>query len=452
MWARPSHLWFRSVTVCVISIMVGTIQVLSLIGTNTVHQCTDPLSHLTLSETTNLGRSLCGWVWTSCVLCSILNICGVLWLRHLNQFYLSPRSPFGEFLMESPIRVGVGSTPIWWKAGLWATWIGLVLAMSIPSFLNLAVSSLPAKNTIGVQGFLAKLIQFFVSPLLVLASDTLIPKLCVWFVRQYHGEVRTPSQALVCIERQPGSDPQKTQRTSSDVDEDESRFFQELREAPDPVATELILVSQLVLLVVLPLVARVVFDEHCLGVARTMWVPCQPNRPDFNVTVSIPVMTDQKLEEISVPVLTQSDVCDISWDINDLEMCVRGVIAGSSSLVISKVIVQTLMSMARGSFHELLRWLAWEGVLGGLYRLVSKKPNDLGVTQSIISLMLLGFAFGAMAPFVWVVVLLKILSTRMGPHQSSRPKLRIPRMLLAGPLIQIVMVVWFLATVDLCSS
>eukprot|EP00300_Choanocystis_sp_HF-7_P017060 c19624_g1_i1.p1 GENE.c19624_g1_i1~~c19624_g1_i1.p1 ORF type:complete len:1006 (-),score=180.25 c19624_g1_i1:50-3067(-) len=446
-WPWPSQLWGRCLTVCLIAVALGLIHVVRLVNSSSIHQCADPLARMTLSEETGLSQGLCGWVFASCILWCVVNFLGVIWLRRLNSLLILPLSSNSESLLP-PQRNVSGTTPIWWKIILWITWGILISTMSAPSFLNLAVSFLPANNSLGVEGPIAKLLQFLVSPLLVFASDTWIPKLCVWFVSQYRGNG---------LRRMTTWSMSMGHRTIASGSEDTDDEVEEKPEVPQAVTTELILFSQLIVLVALPLVARLIFDEHCLGVARDLWNPCEPDHTDFDVTIDVIVQTDRKIEAISVDVLTQASVCNVSWRINDPEMCVRGVIVGSSSLVVSKVVVQTLLMMVRGTLREILKFMAWDHRFASITRRIFQESTDLVMTRSILSLMLLGFAFGGTAPLVWVVVLFGILTIRMGPHhltQSNhrrRDALRVPWMLLAGPVIQSILVAWFLSAANLCA-
>eukprot|EP00300_Choanocystis_sp_HF-7_P015991 c19255_g1_i1.p1 GENE.c19255_g1_i1~~c19255_g1_i1.p1 ORF type:complete len:833 (-),score=142.93 c19255_g1_i1:34-2532(-) len=460
--SQPSRLWLYCAKVAMMAVALGFIQAIGLASAHTVHECPNLLSRISLSEQTRLGTGLCGWVWTSCALCCMFGIAGALWLRY--QFSASVLRSKYTTLMEEFRQQSTLSPPSgWWRLGLFFGWSLLMCTLSIPAFLNLAASSLPANNSLGIQGPVATLLQFLVSPLLVLATDTLIPKLCVWFVRQYRGEPTRRIQMVTWRQRGSTDSPDKnvvdSPQTPLDAEQTPTKAV-----IPHPVTIELILLSQLVVLVALPVLTRLLFDEHCMGIGRQMWSLCQSDQADFEVSINVTLTTPSgQQRNIAVPVLSQyavwNSVCEVSWSIHDHEMCARRVTAGSSALVISKVIVQTLLTTVRGLIVAVLTWMNWAGPFWGTCRRMCEVSDHSATARSVISLMLLGFAFGVMAPLVWVVVLVGLAAIQLASASHSQKAvstlrigdaLEVPRMVLAGPVIQIVILSWFAAAVGLC--
>eukprot|EP00300_Choanocystis_sp_HF-7_P020076 c20501_g2_i4.p1 GENE.c20501_g2_i4~~c20501_g2_i4.p1 ORF type:complete len:558 (+),score=135.94 c20501_g2_i4:155-1675(+) len=480
-FGQPSLLWRRCIKICIVAVGFGVVQAIGLFNSHTVHECADAVSRMSLSEQTNLSAGLCGWVWTTCALCCGMSAFGAVWL--LRQF--SGNKHHARLLAEESetTQTMVAKPRVLWRIGLFLGWGLLMCGLSVPAFLNLAVSSLPANNSLGVEGVVATLLQFCVSPLLVLATDILIPKSCVWFVSQYRGEIsrRQSMQCLQATHDHSDSVNQKdiprdtqsvatTSRTVVESVEDEMNG----PTPPHPATIELMLVSQLAVLVVLPVLARLLFDEHCMGIGRMMWSLCDSTQVTFGVSLQVPLVTPGgQWKDIFVPVLAQdavwNSVCEVSWSINDSDMCVRKVIGGSASLVLSKVVVQTLLTMARSLIGALLGWLGWRGVFWDVFRRACQNLDEVALARSVVSLMLLGFAFGATAPLVWIGVLFALGSIqllRASVLASSSPEgqamravsssrrvvdgLGVPRMVLAGPVIQLVILGWFAAKAGLC--
>eukprot|EP00300_Choanocystis_sp_HF-7_P020078 c20501_g2_i6.p1 GENE.c20501_g2_i6~~c20501_g2_i6.p1 ORF type:complete len:701 (+),score=186.09 c20501_g2_i6:110-2212(+) len=483
-FGQPSLLWRRCIKICIVAVGFGVVQAIGLFNSHTVHECADAVSRMSLSEQTNLSAGLCGWVWTTCALCCGMSAFGAVWL--LRQF--SGNKHHARLLAEESetTQTMVAKPRVLWRIGLFLGWGLLMCGLSVPAFLNLAVSSLPANNSLGVHGVVATLLQFCVSPLLVLATDILIPKSCVWFVSQYTGEKLRWQHRQTTTAR--GPDPHVDADATPPTDtKDEASVANTSRTVvesvedemngptpPHPATIELMLVSQLAVLVVLPVLARLLFDEHCMGIGRMMWSLCDSTQVTFGVSLNVSISTHgSSLRQVAIPVLAPdavwNSVCEVSWSINDSDMCVRKVIGGSASLVLSKVVVQTLLTMARSLIGALLGWLGWRGVFWDVFRRACQNLDEVALARSVVSLMLLGFAFGATAPLVWIGVLFALGSIqllRASVLASSSPEgqamravsssrrvvdgLGVPRMVLAGPVIQLVILGWFAAKAGLC--
>eukprot|EP00300_Choanocystis_sp_HF-7_P013619 c18375_g1_i2.p1 GENE.c18375_g1_i2~~c18375_g1_i2.p1 ORF type:complete len:739 (+),score=44.26 c18375_g1_i2:778-2994(+) len=452
-WPNPPHLWAPCAKLCLIGLTFGIAHAAVLLSSRSIHQCADPLSQMNLSEPTELS-GVRGWMFTSCILYCGFGVCGVAWLRRCNSSSVSATSErllFAERSSHTSVRSVCRLGTIWWKILLFVAWFISLCVLNIPSFLSLALTSLPANNSLNIDASVAFVLRWCASPFLVFVCETLIPKLCVLLVRQWSQDnAQIPSRPNVQLCLQPLDSKPSVEATDTSQDSDPAKSDFQHRSS----TSELILASQIMVLVLLPIIAEVFFAEHCMGVTRGLWHPCSGGE-DFDIPGTV-LVRDAHRNWLHFFVLRHEGVCQISWTVADSDMCVRQVIASSSSLIISKVVVQILLTMVQALALEFLRWIACTGAFWDRCARLCQPQEETRISRSIVSLMLIGFAFGGVAPVVWFVVLLAVISTRLVPRQRIGPismsqttRLKIPGLLFSGPIIQVVLFVWYFATAEL---
>eukprot|EP00300_Choanocystis_sp_HF-7_P017678 c19797_g1_i3.p1 GENE.c19797_g1_i3~~c19797_g1_i3.p1 ORF type:complete len:1096 (+),score=216.34 c19797_g1_i3:752-4039(+) len=427
--ASLPYLWQKSQLSCVLLTLVASAYMLFLGLSEHIHACANPVLQVTLAETLATNST-----FTGVIIAALLHLgccmCALLWLRQNPTVSVgvgpAKRGPPRQKKTWSNLDIG---KRLWFA--FW--WLLTLMVLHLPTVAYLVGQSFPANNSIGIESLHVTVLQLIVSPWLVISAELVIPTLGAKFANRYYAS----------------RDKLSRTNTASDSSSDGPRtsLLPTLMKHPKTMA-EMILASQLIVLAVAPIVSQVLIHDRCLGLTRLLWEPCRGNTTTFNF-----VATADNLLVPSISVLTQDNVCSV-FSVPDSELCGRAVIASTSQIMISKVLVQTFLVLVRCLLILTLkrRAEAFQGRWGRFCRLATQLRED-SVTLSILSLLLLGFVYGGIAPMIWPVVLLgthaTILSWKCCRQDAQRKyqKLFAHRIMWAGILTQVVLGVWFFSTV-----
>eukprot|EP00300_Choanocystis_sp_HF-7_P018265 c19988_g5_i1.p1 GENE.c19988_g5_i1~~c19988_g5_i1.p1 ORF type:complete len:337 (+),score=69.34 c19988_g5_i1:634-1644(+) len=269
-------------------------------------------------------------------------------------------------------------------------------------------ASFPANNTLRIRPVLVTILRILMSPWLVFSGEWLIPRLSRLFTAWYTAVTikyqRKSSTVPAEMELQDTLMGQQQKSSDAELLTDRLKHPRWVK-----MTAQLILASQLVVLALAPIASQIMIGDKCFGLARVFWEPCRGETSlfDVNINISNPLVPP-------VPVLTRSEVCDVTGKIVS-EVCVRAIIASVSALNVSKVLVQTLFVLLRALLAILLihyKIHKRKDRIGTLAHMIAE-PQEDSVTRSILSLVLLGFVFGGVAPLIWPVVLLGVYATKL---------------------------------------
>eukprot|EP00300_Choanocystis_sp_HF-7_P000170 c10149_g1_i2.p1 GENE.c10149_g1_i2~~c10149_g1_i2.p1 ORF type:complete len:805 (+),score=156.65 c10149_g1_i2:169-2583(+) len=428
---RLNPFWICSLKLCLSMVGLSAVFVLVLAVSPTAHMCPSGLSRITLGETTRLDFIRCPLVIAFILAHVVFTVLGMVWLSRSTSSAIRP-STFHH--LEAPLLSRVPNesnfSQIVQRIALVVGWLALIGVLNIPTIIYFMMDSFPANNTLGVsQGFVVAL-RRSISVLLVLINDVIIPSLSGFVVDSFYIKPSTRHHHAT------------------------KRF-------------ELILLSQLVVLAVAPIFAQFLVHDHCLRLTRAFWGPCQPDEgaQAFDVTI----LFDHPTGPQNVTVLTQNEVCYINrFRIADPDLCVRGVIETTSKLNIYKLATQCLIMVIRTLLIFLFGLQAVPGWVPVQFRRVTslltpKTVSEVTMTQSIVSWIVVGLVYGAVAPLMWPIVLfaqgccvlvtwfLGVLQRRRGVEIVSRGRLRVSwKPVWCGLVLQLLLVVWYLFVADLC--
>eukprot|EP00300_Choanocystis_sp_HF-7_P004333 c13329_g1_i1.p1 GENE.c13329_g1_i1~~c13329_g1_i1.p1 ORF type:complete len:369 (-),score=45.82 c13329_g1_i1:21-1031(-) len=303
-------------------------------------------------------------------------------------------------------------------------WVILISVLHIPVFFSLVSDSFPANNRFGMKPIVVRIMRGLISPWLVLSSEWLIPELSVWLTSKYYNYEQTSAYLEL------------------DLMSNRPKVPSHIR-----TSTEMVLLSQLFNLVVVPIVSQVLLHNRCMGVAGMLWEPCQDSSEfDVDVTTMI-VISQSRPFNVTVPVLRRSQVCGSQFD---AELCQRAVVASISMLVLSKLIYQTLFVLLRALMSIMItRHFRSMSTRKASVARVVVEPREHTTTRSIVSSLLLGFTLGGVAPFIWPAALVCVHSTILLWCCSSQrahnlsPKLVGRRVVWFSILGQVGLGLWF---------
>eukprot|EP00300_Choanocystis_sp_HF-7_P011366 c17430_g1_i3.p1 GENE.c17430_g1_i3~~c17430_g1_i3.p1 ORF type:complete len:689 (+),score=107.41 c17430_g1_i3:1168-3234(+) len=418
----PLPLWTRCLNVCWAMTAVAAAHMAVLSLSRHVHTCVDPVRRVTLAET-QVSLSATAFIGVAvCVVVHLVSsVLAVVWLgwRVTEPNFTSPWCWSAR----------------WRTLVMFAVWGLIVSVLHGPVLIYLLSESFPSNNVFGMSPVVVTILRLLVSPWLVLSGEWLIPKLSVWVATQQYS----------CRFN-------RFRRSSSDLT---TGLIPESSEWPSEssvrTSTKLILVSQLVNLVVAPVLSQLILHNRCLGViTAAFWQPCQERTTLFDIDIVVETLVTAPVE---VRVLHQHEVCKSRFD---AELCQREVVASIATLSVSKVVIQTLVVLLRALVLIVLsnrvaavtrnktrrqRVEAW------LVRLST--PSEEALTRSIVSLLMLGVALGGVAPLIWPMVMLCVYSTILmwrcsGQHVVNHsPRLVSRGVVWLGLTAQIGLVVWF---------
>eukprot|EP00300_Choanocystis_sp_HF-7_P021597 c20802_g1_i1.p1 GENE.c20802_g1_i1~~c20802_g1_i1.p1 ORF type:complete len:489 (+),score=50.19 c20802_g1_i1:90-1469(+) len=447
-----------------------------------VHQCADFVNRVSLAEPVLSSSRSLGVVVTITILHALFSIVGIVWLRK-SQFSSRTRvsdkhSPLLEstaemtrvrpandpdasgslegdhhFLQVDSISSDVSSFPKRARNPLLIFALLGVLLLFVPATLQLFLNSIPDDNSIGVSDSAIPIYNGALLAYLVLI-DTITPNLVKALVSAYYGGPRRISTNL------------KSRR----------RYYH---------TTLLVLVLQgFFLLVIWPIAFQLTTHQHCFRAALQLWRPCSPSQTEFSLET-------RQLVNLYVGgqvVLSREQVCDTGGKLNTPDMCIRGVISTTSQLVMSEVMVKPVLHCLKMTikgiwskclckyFEKYLKCFVrhlksgfgWCCICCGsksnrasrkpskrnfFHWLLLSSPTENDTTREVFKLLLLGLVYGAVAPLVWVCVVLSIACTidswisiacRPVPLQSEHP---VPNAIVwSGLLFQLLFVfMYFLA-------
>eukprot|EP00300_Choanocystis_sp_HF-7_P039833 c616_g1_i1.p1 GENE.c616_g1_i1~~c616_g1_i1.p1 ORF type:complete len:817 (-),score=137.31 c616_g1_i1:50-2419(-) len=416
-WTRaPLQLWVHSLKLVLGLTGFALVYMTILAAADHLHKCANPLFQVTLAETTGMSRGMCGLVAT-CALFHFLGcVAGILWLRR-------GRAVVAHRVSDSLLPKSTGSNntnyitiPVWRRVCLVLAWIVSICILNIPTLLNFMAASFPANNSQRIPPNTVIVLRWFMSPVLVLIGELIIPKLSNFFVTQYYArQVRRTEEVFL---REKRASAKLTDERFADQEElflSQHQWYENNRVRHEALHrrenTSLILTSQFLVLAVAPVLSQILVHEKCMRLTRAMWTPCNVNSTAFDISfvpkdLSIPLVT----------VLQRDEVCNVGQFEIDPGLCARGVIASTSGLNISKVLVQALFVLFRTAIVMLaVRFYDRTRVRGGslhrFVRWVVKPVDDDTVTRSIMCLVMLGFVYGGVAPLIWPAVLIGTFTT-----------------------------------------
>eukprot|EP00300_Choanocystis_sp_HF-7_P021463 c20785_g1_i1.p1 GENE.c20785_g1_i1~~c20785_g1_i1.p1 ORF type:complete len:1005 (-),score=159.22 c20785_g1_i1:17-2926(-) len=413
-WLSVPRSWVYCLQMCICASLVSVARIV-VFGTaeHHVHQCPTPMSMLSLAESTRLGQSRCIGVTLLLVGEVLCSVSGVVLLT-------GPRLRMSDLeLLLSPFAQAqsVPSPHRAWKVLVVLGWALCIFLFSVPMIGNFIISSFPANNSLGIRKIFVQGLRWLVLPLLVMISEVAIPALTKVCVDQYY--------------------------RVHELQEEERRV-----NAPQhgKKRLQLILVSQMLVLVVLPVLTQLLFRGSCMRLGRSLWQPCERGSTVFDISV-------WSSFGMNVTILTQDAVCQFRLGIYDPEMCVRGVIETTSALNIFKVITQAAFVLLRACLAEVAR--NFRARLPSAFVRVFLRPVESdSITQSIASLMLLGLVYGGVAPLIWPAILVGIASTIVlwfaAGKKSEARTAGITRVLWLGVFVQLVLSVWFFSVASPC--
>eukprot|EP00300_Choanocystis_sp_HF-7_P016272 c19360_g1_i2.p1 GENE.c19360_g1_i2~~c19360_g1_i2.p1 ORF type:complete len:875 (+),score=187.56 c19360_g1_i2:214-2838(+) len=436
------RLWMDCVRLGGAFSLLGVVYMGLLASSQTLHECVNPLAHVTLAETTRLERGLCGCIITFVVGHGVLSVLGLIWLsrgRYRASNLITPLLP--QVPQDSP-QPSEGWRGIAHKAFLLVLWMALICVLNIPTLLNFMAASFPANNTLGIGPNVVVALRWILSPLLVLISELIIPALSNFVVNRYFPE-----------KKDHGID------TAARKSRHRRKKF------------ELILTSQILVLAVAPILSQVLVHESCMRLTRSFWGPCQPQAgvEVFDVDVTLDT---QPFWNWRVSVLTQEDVCGVqAFHLADAGLCVRGVVETTSRLNISKIVTQCLFLLLRTLivFGPPPSWLPRSSLLRNWWNRLCRRlwVNQHTITQSIMSLTVVGFVYGGVAPLIWLSALIGVASSILvvwfltGVQRGRNIHTTVQQMTQAevpswrpvwwGVAIQFTLMIWYLATASPCA-
>eukprot|EP00300_Choanocystis_sp_HF-7_P011415 c17449_g1_i1.p1 GENE.c17449_g1_i1~~c17449_g1_i1.p1 ORF type:complete len:833 (-),score=139.61 c17449_g1_i1:139-2637(-) len=431
-YCRPPDLWLRCLKLCVGFSIFSVVFISLLASSPSIHTCPDPLSRITLAETNQLSSALCAGIIVCVVvhlLASVWCLTPLSWVR--SRAAVSVRSEYAQML---PIENTLAPIPLARRVALVFSWVLAIMVLNIPTTVHFMAASFPTNNSLGISGGVVSLLRVFLSPLLVFIGEGIIPLLSNFFINQYY-----PPRSRPLVNKKAMSE---TEAGGTEVADDEANHRMKLFRNKK---TELILASQLIVLVLAPVLSYVLVHEKCMRFARLMWRPCGESSTTFDFIVPA------RFEfQPNVTVLSQEDVCEVGFfTIADPGLCARGVIESTSTLNTFKVITQALLAMLR----TLLELSATNSKTqqANCFQLALKKvmpqPADDDVTRSIVALVLLGLVYGGVAPLMWPSVLVGICATTLmwmlvGKRRGGQKQHVSHRILGVGVVMQLLLALW----------
>eukprot|EP00300_Choanocystis_sp_HF-7_P006807 c14920_g1_i2.p1 GENE.c14920_g1_i2~~c14920_g1_i2.p1 ORF type:complete len:1046 (-),score=130.70 c14920_g1_i2:65-3202(-) len=421
-------LWIDCCKLSVGLMCFGVVHMVLLVAAGSLHTCADPLAQVTLAEALR-GKWMSGLV-VCAVVHAVLSVMALRWLIHRHSpkkgdsILLLPRAP-EEWSEQSEEW---SKNPRWRTVLFGALWVMCMCALNVPILVDFMAASFPTNNSLGLGSEAVQVLRWSMSPLLVLISEGIIPVLSDFLLTHYYSERVQSSGAF--------------------------------RLAKDQKCFELILASQLLVLVGAPMLSQILVHDRCLRLTRWFWDPCRSSI--FNIEKQIGFDT--------LIVLTQADVCDVGrFHMTEAAACARAVVATTSKLNVFKVVTQALLMLLRNlivfgpKIHKLPH--QWKGK-GRLYRwmcwMIPKTVSKDAMTRSVVSWITMAFVFGGVAPLVWEAVFIGLCSSMLtlwllsGVQRSrgvdtisigSMP-LRVPWALVAtGVAIQFVLGIWYFVAV-----
>eukprot|EP00300_Choanocystis_sp_HF-7_P016039 c19278_g1_i6.p1 GENE.c19278_g1_i6~~c19278_g1_i6.p1 ORF type:complete len:981 (+),score=126.05 c19278_g1_i6:419-2944(+) len=405
------YLWKNCKVVCTVMGAVVSIYLGILVFSPHLYKCSSLPLRLTLAEVTSTHGMF--FPILACVVVHfICSIVALKWLGKSSTLPVGTQSPWSEAL-----PVGIGRRIV-----IGFAWIMTICLLHFPVLIG---ESFPANNSFGDPFYVLSL-RYLVSPWLFVTADLIVPRIGVWFTEKYYAGPSPLHKRLIEMDRPYHSPKFRT-------------------------VTEMILVSQLVVLVVAPVISHVIFHDKCMGLARLWWEPCRGNNDLFETLDNHQIDFEFFVSNVTTHILTQQDVCGHRWD---SEICARSVITATSITSVSKVIYQTLTVLVRALFVTWLRSRAtsFRGHFGGVLRRLAE-PKEDSVTRSILSLTLLGFTYGAVSPLIWPAVLFCMYSLTLLWRCSQQEVTRKSRMLVGSPVMwtgifcQFGLANWFVTTI-----
>eukprot|EP00300_Choanocystis_sp_HF-7_P007940 c15604_g1_i1.p1 GENE.c15604_g1_i1~~c15604_g1_i1.p1 ORF type:complete len:1139 (-),score=210.16 c15604_g1_i1:23-2932(-) len=316
---------------------------LAVLGTSEpIHLCANSLTYLTLAET----YDSCPRVATNVVLVVLVNLVGIWWLRRWDKSNRKPRPRF--YRNDAFLQGLVERLSLPWAIKAVVLWCVGVLVCNVPMLVAIMFGSIPTERHMFFDEFLQAVWLAFICNLSPAASN--------WAINKFYG-----IKGAV-------------------------HFASRKR--------ELAVGSQLVLVVILPSIARVLFDSNCLRLTRGLWGPCAQGEFDWAINDN---------GENTV-VLTQDEVCH-TGQIYDADICVRKVVAKTSNLVFGVILVQSCALVGIVGLLELCvmisdicSWGNWPKILRS-----SAHWKDMCAHWSVL-LIILGVVAGGAAPLIWIAV------------------------------------------------
>eukprot|EP00300_Choanocystis_sp_HF-7_P021242 c20757_g2_i2.p1 GENE.c20757_g2_i2~~c20757_g2_i2.p1 ORF type:complete len:871 (+),score=128.12 c20757_g2_i2:745-3357(+) len=436
-------LWRTCRRICLIMSIGSGAYIAALGFSEPMHECVDPVRRFTVAES---RFSLSDAAFVGVVVCAavhaVCSICGAVWMVRWWRSNSSTSQDWG----------GYCCAPI-----LFVVWLGITSVIHLPVLVYLVSEAFPSNNVLGMDPRVVTVLRGLVSPWLVFSGEWLIPKLSIWMAswydRRHRHSHRRRRQFLLRRHHDSTSFKSLVQQGlwwhSLSSDHDPETVIQ--------TSTDLILVSQLVTMILAPVVSQLILHNRCLAyVTNRFWEPCQTieNSSPFNIGIQL----ETPFGMIPVPLLQQSDVCKSQFD---PELCQRGVLASIATLSVSKVVIQTLFVLLRtlvlavsnsiqistsksGPNHRGQRFRAW------LINLLT--PSEAAITRSIMALLILGVALGGAAPLIWPAVLVCVHATMWlwefsGLHVAATSgliaRLLSVRVVWLGIGVQLGFAVWF---------
>eukprot|EP00300_Choanocystis_sp_HF-7_P019132 c20241_g1_i2.p1 GENE.c20241_g1_i2~~c20241_g1_i2.p1 ORF type:complete len:730 (-),score=104.02 c20241_g1_i2:37-2226(-) len=416
-------LWGRCGKVCLAMTGIGCVYMIALSLAHHTHDCLDPVDRVTLSEARfNLTET----TFLIIVICALVHVvcsaAGVVWLSRRRS-------------VDQPSRVRIEGR---WSLLLLISWVLLILVLHVPVLFYLVSESFPSNNVFGMSQMAVTIVRGLVSPWFVFSGEWLIPNLSVWMAARYnHNRHRLwLSSEDFTIRLIPVPSLSLNGYATRQV----------------RTSTDLILVSQLINLIVAPVISQLILRNRCFGVVTgAFWQPCK--EPSRSLTIDVRIPPTGFVPGTTLRVLQQSEVCESKFE---PELCQREVMASIATLSLSKVVLQTLFVLVRAMLLISLskrrttskattrlgrfrRWL--------LHRLTTP-PTDESVTISIVSLLILGVALGGVAPLIWPAVLFCVYSTMLlwecsGQHHNDSPGLVGLGVVWFGIAVQVGFSFWF---------
>eukprot|EP00300_Choanocystis_sp_HF-7_P018269 c19989_g1_i1.p1 GENE.c19989_g1_i1~~c19989_g1_i1.p1 ORF type:complete len:588 (+),score=109.60 c19989_g1_i1:1188-2951(+) len=397
--------WERSLILGGTMTGVAVLVVPVLVVVPTIHQCGEFLSEATLAEQSS---PVCYFTAVHSILHFFWSCWAVLWLAKTGfvfPYNTVNRDPKNTAKPPSRfVRMSIGM--------LWAC---AILVFNIPTLLFMALSALPTDNVVGLDAWSRRGLTSVAAPILVLISTFLIPFLSQQAVRLY----------------------------SPHLNESQIRKNQ----------FALSMISEALVLVILPIISEMALGDGCWQGWKMLWTPCGFREETFDSLADSNILDH-------VFVLSQEEVC--TPKLRDPGRCSRHVIRIVSQLILAKVVVQAFtMSVWRlfvfgFGLHVRVKW-TWAQHF--------KFVDTERLTHVILSWMMMGFAYGAVAPLFWVAVMLALLCQCLTviflvamesvhgqvilTHKEQTPP--VPRAIVAtGIAVQLCLGVWHFSTAQPC--
>eukprot|EP00300_Choanocystis_sp_HF-7_P015816 c19187_g1_i1.p1 GENE.c19187_g1_i1~~c19187_g1_i1.p1 ORF type:complete len:1138 (+),score=193.42 c19187_g1_i1:253-3666(+) len=380
-----------------------------------VHECADPILRVTISEI-DPDQDLIGVT----VLAILMTVCSVLMIIFLNKANHAHDNHARHTSKGGGHEPAGPHISVLRKLLLLLSWVTGVAALSTPVLVYLAEESFPANNSIGLRWYHFLLVRNLMPLYLVFSSDLLIPWFSGWFTKLYHPE---PSDKDISNRIRA---PALTDSRARLLGGDDAKTLSSTGRQRLKTYTILMLITQLLLLSA-SIPSQIVVHDRCMGLMRKWWEPCQGNTTWMDVYFE-EFQNQTTASHLRTPVLQKADVCGHRFNSN---VCVRAVIAATSSLALSKVLTQAFFVVIRAII--ILIWQRKEdnrtlqlvpqgrrkGWRGWLVKKKARiieiviKPTKEAFTRAVMLLLMTGLMFGGMAPLIWPAVWFTLVAKQM---------------------------------------